>query len=275
MTARRYSIAIEAAPIVYASRREMISTSTNNFNPDHWMSSASLDIQHSTPIKQISGSALSAIVSMDPIWKGQGGDGEEDDDEPLVMPDFHYDWLKEEEKQAGRTKSTADVNTDFGPHITDSSSQKGSTTSRTTSLHSLGRPTGPPRSYSNSSVAEHSAHNTPPQYGHRLPGSAQSSSSSARVASLTDASTASGSSMVPTPPYAPSHLSRSSLSSHGSGGSGSGGSGDRPLGRTYSSRPFQRHVSAPIDRSRLSGETSKDNEDVSHRVVQDKLPGHG
>jgi serine/threonine-protein kinase TTK/MPS1 len=107
------------------------------------------------------------------------------------------------------------------------------------------------------------SHNTPPQYGHRQPGSAQSSGSSARVVSLTDASTASASSMVPTPPYAASHLSRASLSSHHSGGSGSGNSGDRPLGRTYSSRPFQRHVSAPIDRNRLSGENSKDNDDVS------------
>jgi hypothetical protein len=130
-------------------------------------------------------------------------------------------------------------------------------------LVSLGHPSRAPRSSSSNSISDRS-HLTPPQHGLSKSistGSAHSSASSARLESLTDASTVSGSS-VPTPPYAGSHHSRTSLSSHGSGGSGSGESGGRPGPRTYSSRPFQRHVSAPLARDRLIPEESKDTADV-------------
>jgi hypothetical protein len=203
-----------------------------------------------TPKHQIasrSASALASLVSADPLW---GDEMIEDDDIELEVPDFHfdYDWDAEEKKKASLELGGGDAKAKA------TESGKGGVSSI-----ALGRPSGPPRTYSG--LSDHRPGNgqssdthTPPQgYGSGF--SNHSSTSSARVASLTDASTTSASSMVPTPPSALRHLSRASLSSHGSGngsGSGSGGSGDRPLGKTYggsSSRTFQRHVSAPLNRN--------------------------
>lgn len=217
--------------------------------------------QQQYSVKQMSGSALGALVSTDALWRGGDTVDEEDEDDDVQVPDFHYRWISEEEKE--KLKAKADRSKSPNTAAPPPPPQQSTTSSRSM-LSSLGRPTGSARSYSHSSVNEH--HTPPHQYGRPAQtGSAQSSSSSKRVASLTDASTASASSMVPTPPYAASHHSRTSLSSQGSG-SGGVNSGDRPAARTYSSRPFQRHVSAPVARreppDRESQSHSKDSDEV-------------
>lgn len=237
--------------------------------------------QH-TPIKQIASSALLNVAGMQALWTA-GQDEDDEDDEPLEVPKFHFDWLSEEDKQRVRNDTSVSISSKDGQDRREGSTsstsgrESGSSSNSTTltavpiprsTLVSLGKPSRAPRSSSSNSISDPS-HLTPPQHGYGLSkststgGSVQSSASSARVASLTDASTASGSS-VPTPPYAGSHHSRTSLSSYGSGGSGSGESGGgRPAPRTYSSRPFQRHVSAPLARDRLVPEDTKDSADVS------------
>lgn len=224
---------------------------------------------------------------MDALWTGAGEreDDDDDDDEPLEVPNFHYDWLSEEDKQRIKNEipisgvsSTAIEN----QHRRENPSGRASTSTTTsnsstltavpvarTTLVSLGKPSRAPRSSSSNSISDPS-HLTPPQHGLSksvtTTGSSHSSASSARVASLTDASTVSGSS-VPTPPFSSSAYSRSSLSSHGSGGSGSGESGGGPVPRTYSSRPFQRHVSAPLARDRFmpADNSIKETADVSQQ----------
>ena len=215
----------------------------------------------------MSGSALGAIVSSDPLWNINGLKEEEEDEEPeLPQLYFHYvgeTKVKSEVKQGEiREEDKYRVMDDKENH----KSHERNTS--TTSALGIGRPRGVARTYSDVSDTH-----TPPQVSGF---STHSSASSARIGSLTDASTVSHSSMEPTPPSAygsgREHISRTSLSSIGSGGgSGSGGSGsgsgDRPLGRTYggsSSRTFQRHVSAPLGRNWPAREDkSRETVDVS------------
>jgi hypothetical protein len=210
-----------------------------------------------TPKHQIAyRSALSSVVSSDPMWEDEILEDDMDDDPP--PPDFHFEWKSDEEKNEKETPNRPTMTSQV-----DRRGEQGHIKAGRTSNIALGRPNGPPRTHS--AMSNHGSDaQTPPQgYGNGSGSgfSARSSTSSVRVASLTDASTVSASSMVPTPPSALGHLSRASMSSHGSGSGGSGGSGDRPLGRTYggnSSRTFQRHVSAPLHKNWPSREDTTD-----------------
>ena len=205
-------------------------------------------------------SALSGIVSSDPMWNINGVREDEEDEEPeLPQLYFHYAGnpnLKPEVKQDTEIKH-------------DDRRQSREKDDKANEHHEklpsagigLGRPRGLHRTYSDASDTHTPPHVTGSGF------STHSSASSARIGSLTDASTVSHSSMEPTPPSVYGHLGRSSLSSNGSGGgSVSGGSGDRPLGRTYggsSARTFSRHVSAPLARHWPTREDkSRDTEEV-------------
>jgi hypothetical protein len=215
----------------------------------------------------MSGSALSGIVSSDPLWNINGIREDEEDEEPeLPQLYFHY---------AGESGTKKDDQVTVKQELEDKQDRRQSREreDKENNKHEripsagigMGRPRGLPRSFSNASDTQ-----TPPQVSSGF--STHSSASSARIGSLTDASTVSQSSMEPTPPSAyGGHMSRSSLSSNASGsgsGSGSGGSGDRPLGRTYggsSARTFSRHVSAPLGRNwpaREDKSRDKDTEEV-------------
>jgi hypothetical protein len=205
-------------------------------------------------------SALSGIVSSDPMWNINGIREDEEDEEPeLPQLYFHYagdpnlkpDVKQETEiKHDDRRQSREKDDKENNHHKEVSSASIG-----------LGRPRGLQRTYSDAS----DTHTPPHVSGSGF--STHSSASSARIGSLTDASTVSHSSMEPTPPSVYGHLGRSSLSSNGSGGgSGGSGSGDRPLGRTYggsSAGTFSRHVSAPLARHwPTREEKSRDTEEV-------------
>jgi len=204
-------------------------------------------------------SALSGIVSSDPMWNINGIREDEEDEEPeLPQLYFHY---------AGdsQVKPEAEIKQDDRRYSREKDDKENSYHEKLPSSSiGLGRPKVLHRTYSDASDTQTPTHVSGSGF------STHSSASSARIGSLTDASTVSHSSMEPTPPSVYGHLGRSSLSSSGSGEGGSGGSGsgsgDRPLGRTYggsSARTFSRHVSAPLARHwPTREEKSRDTEEV-------------
>lgn len=212
-------------------------------------------------------SALSGIVSSDPLWNINGIKEDEEDEEPeLPQLYFHYagDNTKEQNQKEGPSKQEVGIKQEdrLNSRERDDGGNDNNRHGKTPSM-GLGRPRALQRTYSDASDQ------TPPPISSGF--STHSSASSARIGSLTDASTVSHSSMEPTPPSVYGTAGRSSLSSNGSA-SGSGGSGDRPLGRTYggsSARTFSRHVSAPLSRhwpGREEKEKSRDTEEVSPLV---------
>lgn len=136
----------------------------------------------------------------------------DNEDDSFEVPDFHFDW-----GVAAKEKSTLEAGT-------------------SSSIAALSL-----EDFDHHSSDAKSVRDTPPsQSGH----SNQSSTTSSHILSLTDASTASTSSLVPTPPSDNVPLgSRAATRSDITGGSGQSS-------KSYSSRRFQRVVSAPIARGK-------------------------